>query len=130
ARAAGERVAVGGNFGTPALDVLADDVSFYVLELSSFQLALVDRLPCVAATVLNISPDHIDRHVDLAHHAAAKARIFRHAQAAVINADDAVVATMDSAHARRVRFGADRECDYAVVTDAAGRDWLAGGPTA
>src|SRR5699024_1069075 len=116
---------VGGNFGTPALDMLADDVSLYVLELSSFQLDLVDYLPCVAATVLNVSPDHIDRHGDLAHYAAAKARIFRHAQTAVINADDGVVATMDSAHARRVHFGSGRDCDYALTTDAAGRDWLA-----
>lgn len=129
ARAAGERVAVGGNFGTPALDLLADDVSLYVLELSSFQLELTDYLPCVAATVLNISPDHIDRHGDLAHYARAKARIFMAAETAVINADDAVVATMATGHADRMRFGTSRDCDYVLATDAAANDWLARGET-
>lgn len=124
ARAAGAHVAVGGNFGTPALDLLADEITLYILELSSFQLDLTERLDCVAATVLNISADHIDRHGSLARYAAAKARIFMAAQTAVINADDAVVAAMDSsAAAQVVRFGQSDASDYRLTTQA-GDDWL------
>ncbi|HLQ85733.1 MAG TPA: UDP-N-acetylmuramoyl-L-alanine--D-glutamate ligase [Salinisphaeraceae bacterium] len=128
AEAAGASVAVGGNFGTPALDLLAPEVSLYVLELSSFQLALTEQLDCVAATVLNISPDHIDRHGDLASYASAKARIFKAAETAIVNADDAVVAAMDTGAARVVRFGTTAQCDYALTRDSAKHDWLARGP--
>lgn len=129
ARAAGEQVAVGGNFGTPALDLLAEDVSLYVLELSSFQLELTERLECVAATVLNISPDHIDRHGSLQQYAGAKARIFRTAATAVINADDTVVAAMDTGAAHVERFGQTAGSDYTLITDDQGNDWLARGET-
>lgn len=115
AATAGRRVAVGGNFGTPALDLLAADVDLYVLELSSFQLELTERLACTAATVLNISPDHIDRHGSLAHYAGLKARIFRAAEVAVINIDDDRVAAMDTHAARVVRFGADTDADYRLL---------------
>lgn len=99
------RVAVGGNLGTPALDLLADDIDLYVLELSSFQLELTQELACVAATVLNISPDHIDRHGNLANYTAIKARIFRHTEWALVNIDDLHVASMATGAARIVRFG-------------------------
>lgn len=115
AAATGRRVAVGGNFGTPALDLLADDIDLYVLELSSFQLELTVRLACVAATVLNISPDHIDRHGSLEHYADLKARIFRAAETALINADDPHVVAMDTNGARVVRFGASEQADYRVI---------------
>src|SRR5699024_5304789 len=84
-----------------------------------------ERLDCVAATVLNISPDHIDRHGSLDRYAAAKARIFTATQTAVINADDPVVAAMNADVARIVRFGSTPDCDYALTTDAAANDWLA-----
>ncbi|MEQ1439915.1 UDP-N-acetylmuramoyl-L-alanine--D-glutamate ligase [Fontimonas sp. SYSU GA230001] len=87
-RAAGMRVAVGGNLGTPALDLLADDVQLYVLELSSFQLETTRSLRCAAATILNLSPDHLDRHGTMARYGAAKARIFKGCAAAIVNRDD------------------------------------------
>lgn len=124
AREAGDNVAVGGNFGTPALELLAENITLYILELSSFQLDLTDRLECVAATVLNVSPDHIDRHGSLERYAAAKARIFTATQTAVINGDDAVVAAMDTHGARVVRFGSTSNCDYRLTTDEAANDWL------
>lgn len=107
AKAAGLRVAVGGNLGTPALDLLGDDVQLYVLELSSFQLETTEHLNLVAATVLNISPDHLDRHGSLERYIAAKARIYRHAEVAVVNRDDR--ATHTGAHTARrvVSFGLD-----------------------
>ncbi|MGB7756925.1 MAG: UDP-N-acetylmuramoyl-L-alanine--D-glutamate ligase [Salinisphaera sp.] len=128
AAAAGRKVAIGGNFGTPALDLLADDVDLYVLELSSFQLELTERLACGAATVLNISPDHIDRHGSLEHYAELKARIFRAAETALLNADDARVASMETHNARVVRFGASEQADYRVVDTDDGL-WLARGNT-
>jgi len=84
----GKRVAVGGNFGTPALDLLDDDVEFYVLELSSFQLERAEPLSLAVATVLNVSPDHLDRHGSLQRYHFAKHRIFRGAKAVVANRAD------------------------------------------
>lgn len=97
ARASGIRVAVGGNLGTPALDLLDDAVELYVLELSSFQLETTSTLQAAVACVLNLSPDHMDRYPDLAAYAAAKARALHDAGVGVINADDPVVAAMRTA---------------------------------
>ena len=90
--AAGVRVHVGGNIGTPLIDrldaVAPDD--WLVLEMSSFQLELCTRSPQVAA-ILNITPNHLDRHPSLSHYAAAKANILRWqrpADVAVLGIDD------------------------------------------
>ncbi|MDM7322099.1 MAG: UDP-N-acetylmuramoyl-L-alanine--D-glutamate ligase [Gammaproteobacteria bacterium] len=88
--AAGHKVRVGGNLGTPALDLLAGEpAEFYVLELSSFQLETTSSLKAAAAVVLNVSEDHMDRYLSLAAYAKAKGRIYRHAAAAVVNREDA-----------------------------------------
>ncbi len=90
--AAGYRVEVCGNIGTPLcarVDGPRDRV--FVVELSSFQLEAVDRFRPRAAALLNISPDHLDRYANVAEYAAAKARIFGRQAAgdvAVVNADD------------------------------------------
>ena len=126
ARAVGLKVAVGGNFGTPALDMLDDDIELYVLELSSFQLELTESLAARAATVLNVSADHIDRHGDIEHYAALKARIFRGSQVAVVNADDARVAAMPTDSATVLRFGHTTDADYRLV-EADGETALARG---
>ena len=104
AEAAQVRVAVGGNLGTPALDLLADGVALYVLEISSFQLEWTRSLQCVAATVLNISADHIDRHGTIERYAAIKAGLLQQADLAVKNIDDPRVAAMPAG--RAVHFGA------------------------
>lgn len=88
AAAAGRKVAVGGNLGTPALDLLADDVELYVLELSSFQLETTEQLNAEVATCLNISEDHMDRYAGLPAYHQAKHRIFRGARQVVVNRDD------------------------------------------
>ena len=90
AAAAGRKVAVGGNLGTPALDLLADDVELYVIELSSFQLETTDWLNAEVATCLNVSEDHMDRYADLPAYHLAKHRIFRGARQVVVNRDDAL----------------------------------------
>ncbi|SHL08705.1 UDP-N-acetylmuramoyl-L-alanine--D-glutamate ligase [Phytopseudomonas punonensis] len=88
AAAAGRKVAVGGNLGTPALDLLADDVELYVIELSSFQLETTELLNAEVATCLNVSEDHMDRYADLPAYHLAKHRIFRGARQVVVNRDD------------------------------------------
>lgn len=127
---AGRNVRVGGNLGTPALDLLADgEPDFYVLELSSFQLETTSGLDAAAATVLNISADHMDRYRDLDEYAAAKARIYRGNGVMVINADDPYVAAMAQPGRRIVRFGLRAPAaagDFGVV-ERAGQPWLAHG---
>ena len=92
---AGRTVAVGGNLGTPALDLLAGPPpDAYVLELSSFQLERTASLCPAAACVLNLSPDHIDRHGSFAAYAAAKARVLDGAAVVVLSRDDAAVAAL------------------------------------
>ena len=85
---AGLRAGVGGNLGTPALDLLAADRDVYVLELSSFQLERLEQPGLAVAALLNVSADHGDRHADLDAYAAAKRRIFAGAANVVFNADD------------------------------------------
>ncbi|WP_313551168.1 UDP-N-acetylmuramoyl-L-alanine--D-glutamate ligase [Pseudomonas sp.] len=85
---AGKHVGVGGNLGTPALDLLDDNVDLYVLELSSFQLETCERLNAEVATVLNVSEDHMDRYSGMAAYHLAKHRIFRGARQVVVNRDD------------------------------------------
>ena len=90
AKAAGKKVAVGGNLGTPALDLLADDVELYVMELSSFQLETTHSLNAEVATCLNVSEDHMDRYSGMQAYHLAKHRIFRGARQVVVNRDDAL----------------------------------------
>jgi UDP-N-acetylmuramoylalanine--D-glutamate ligase len=92
--AAGERVEVGGNLGTPCLSFAPlGSEGIYVLELSSFQLELVTTLAFDVAILLNITPDHLDRHGDMAGYIAAKKRVFAGqgpGATAVIGQDDAI----------------------------------------
>ncbi|MEK9712076.1 MAG: UDP-N-acetylmuramoyl-L-alanine--D-glutamate ligase [Thalassolituus sp.] len=79
-----------GNIGVPVLDLLTagQSVDVFVAELSSFQLETTRNLNAAVATILNISPDHMDRYGNMASYERAKQRIFQGAQAVVINADD------------------------------------------
>jgi UDP-N-acetylmuramoylalanine--D-glutamate ligase len=91
----GRNALVGGNLGTPALDLLAQPrAQLYVLELSSFQLETTTSLATSAAAVLNVTPDHLDRYATLAEYADAKARIYAHCETAVVNRDDPLVRAM------------------------------------
>jgi UDP-N-acetylmuramoylalanine--D-glutamate ligase len=93
-REAGRSVAVGGNLGTPVLSLppLGADGT-YVLEMSSYQLELTQSLTFDIAILLNVSPDHLDRHGGMAGYIAAKRRIFARQQtpqAAIVGIDDEV----------------------------------------
>src|SRR6267154_1698674 len=92
--AAGQRVEVGGNLGTPALSLapLGRDGS-YVIEASSFQLELITTLAFDIALLLNITPDHLDRHGTMEGYVAAKRHIFarqKKAATAIVGVDDAI----------------------------------------
>jgi len=91
--AGGKRTAVGGNIGTPAISLVeqAAGESVVVLEVSSFQLETIETFRPKIAVVLNVTPDHLDRHRTFEAYVNAKARIFENQQAedfAVLNADD------------------------------------------
>jgi UDP-N-acetylmuramoylalanine--D-glutamate ligase len=126
AERAGLATRAGGNLAPPALDLLEGGAAqLYVLELSSYQLETTYSLELAAATVLNVTPDHMDRYADMAAYAAAKARIFDHCATAVINLDDPLVATMPRPGQKVLGFSLDAAggADYFVVADS-GRDWL------
>lgn len=90
AKGAGYRVAVGGNLGTPALDLYMQDptAELYVLELSSFQLETTYQLKAKVATILNVTPDHMDRYDDITAYVQAKQRVYDNATSVVCNLDD------------------------------------------
>lgn len=90
AKAAGKRVGVGGNLGTPALDLLDENAELYVLELSSFQLESTPQLNAEVACILNLSADHLDRYPSMQHYWQAKQKIFWGAKKIVANRDDAL----------------------------------------
>lgn len=90
-RNAGMQPMLVGNIGTPVLDALlptAPEHDCYVIELSSFQLELIENLELAAATILNVSSDHLDRYDDERAYARAKQRIYAHASTCVWNRDD------------------------------------------
>ena len=108
ARAAGRKVQVGGNIGTPALDLLGQGADLYVLELSSFQLETTHELNALAATVLNVSDDHMDRYPDKMAYFQAKQRIYNGCKNAIVNLDDALSTPMARDNLRFLCFGFNR----------------------
>lgn len=123
-RAAGRSTAVAGNIGPAALDALMCAIdsnelpAVWVLELSSFQLEATQTLVAAAATVLNISEDHLDRYNGLDDYARSKERIFQGGGVMVLNRDDArsLAAARDGREV--VTFGLNppaRRCDYGLV---------------
>lgn len=88
AEADGKAIGVGGNIGTPALDLLGQGKELYVLELSSFQLETTRSLNCIAATCLNISEDHMDRYTDLNGYREAKMTLYQQTHLSIYNRDD------------------------------------------
>lgn len=107
AKKAGINVQVGGNIGTPVLDLIAESpADLYVLELSSFQLETTHSLNAVAATILNVSEDHMDRYPSYTDYVSAKQRIYTHAQQIIYNRADALTKPPDDTQPA-VSFGLD-----------------------
>jgi UDP-N-acetylmuramoylalanine--D-glutamate ligase len=133
--AAGLDAVTAGNISPAALDALMERVKagkpprVWVLELSSFQLETTVTLAADAATVLNISDDHLDRYRDLDDYAAAKARIFNGDGVQVLNRQDARVKKMAHAGRNSISFGLDApggESDFGQ-SEKRGAPWIAQG---
>jgi len=129
-KAAGLKTIVAGNIGLPVLDALGMETpDVYVLELSSFQLETTTNLVVDAATMLNLSEDHMDRYASMQDYAIAKARIFYNAKLQVLNRDDAWSMLMARAKLPQVTFGLDSgedEHSYGL-RNVDGEAWLSCG---
>ncbi|MHC8441135.1 MAG: UDP-N-acetylmuramoyl-L-alanine--D-glutamate ligase [Candidatus Eutrophobiaceae bacterium] len=105
AQHAGLNTPVGGNLKPPALSLLDEDgAHFYLLELSSFQLYATHDLNALAATVLNVSEDHLDVHGDMQSYAAAKLRIYQGDGLMVVNVDDPLLKQVDTRGRQSVNY--------------------------
>ncbi len=131
AKNAGKSVGVGGNLGTPALDLLLEPIDLAVLELSSFQLQTTTNLSAQVATVLNMSPDHLDRHGDMLGYHQAKHRIFQGVKSIVINRDDPLSRPLVADDMPTLSFGSHAPDinQYGLIVDGEGDIWLARGRT-
>jgi UDP-N-acetylmuramoylalanine--D-glutamate ligase len=124
--AQGLQAPAGGNLGPPALDLLEHEADAYVLEISSFQMETTDSLAPLAATVLNLSADHLDRHGTLEHYGELKEKLLRTAEFAVVNIDDPLVAAMGKRHRQAVPFSVRTELAHGYsVVERDGERWLA-----
>jgi UDP-N-acetylmuramoylalanine--D-glutamate ligase len=133
-KAQGKQVALGGNLGTPALDLLPTEGEAWpriiVLELSSFQLAITQTLPLTVATVLNLSPDHLDYHGSEAQYLAAKCRIFQIARRMVVNREASNILPHLPTAIPSISFGLsmpENMHDFGLIKDASEDTWLCQG---
>jgi UDP-N-acetylmuramoylalanine--D-glutamate ligase len=116
-QAAGVGVQLGGNIGLPVLDLLPKPVEdIYVLEMSSYQLDLSEHLRCMVAVILNVSPDHLERHGGLAGYVRAKHRILHNQRAS-----DWAVLGVDDDHGERLYRKLVAKADRRVLPVAVGR---------
>ncbi len=124
AKTAGINVAVGGNLGTPALELLNDSVELYVMELSSFQLETVTKLNAKVATILNISADHLDRYENMRAYILAKLRVYFGAEHIVVNRKDVLTHPPLAAAVKPVFFGGNADFGgFGLIQD--GEEFLA-----
>jgi UDP-N-acetylmuramoylalanine--D-glutamate ligase len=115
-------VGVGGNLGIPALDLLQQPADYFVLELSSYQLETTHSLKPVAATVLNLSEDHLDRYNSYADYIQVKLQIYQNSKTCISNQDDETT-RHDS---NDILFGltANGAAEFGLVVNDSGT-WLA-----
>ncbi|MDP0342966.1 UDP-N-acetylmuramoyl-L-alanine--D-glutamate ligase [Glaesserella parasuis] len=111
AKQAGIKVGMGGNIGVPALSLLKSNYELYVLELSSFQLETTYSLKAKAATILNISEDHMDRYNNsVEEYRAAKLRIYQNAENIIVNGEDPL--TYPTQAVRSLKKFAEKDAEY------------------
>ena len=129
-KAAGKDAVAAGNISPAVLDVVLErgvnQPEVWVLELSSFQLETTYTLNADAATVLNISEDHLDRYADMDEYSAAKARIFSGCSVQVLNRDDERSMGMARKDCRIITFGLNlpgNESDFGIES-IEGETWL------
>jgi len=132
-KACGKDVVAAGNISPAVLDVVLErgvnKPGVWVLELSSFQLETTSSLNADAATVLNISEDHLDRYAGITEYSAAKARIFAGCGVQVVNRDDARCMSLARKECKTITFGLgqpDSPDDFGIARDG-GEIWLVQG---
>jgi UDP-N-acetylmuramoylalanine--D-glutamate ligase len=125
AKTAGINVAVGGNLGTPALELLNDAVELYVMELSSFQLETVTKLNAKVATILNISADHLDRYENMRAYILAKLRVYFGAEKIIVNRKDVLTHPPLAAGVKSIHFGGNADFGGFGVLEQDGVEHLA-----
>lgn len=113
---AGFQVCTGGNIGIPVLNIVHKKPDFFLLELSSFQLETTFNLKATLATILNISPDHINRYpLGIKQYIRAKQKIFNHAKTCIINSNNKILFSNEIKQRSLITFGAhqgDYHLDY------------------
>ncbi|MCP4326671.1 MAG: UDP-N-acetylmuramoyl-L-alanine--D-glutamate ligase, partial [Alteromonadales bacterium] len=122
--ASGCKVAVGGNIGIPALDLLSPEVELYILELSSFQLETTRSLHADIATILNISEDHLDRYNSYQHYTETKHLIYQQAKVALYNSEDSLTTPQNTSKAS-LSFGFDNAIYH--IKQSAAKNYLCKG---
>ena len=129
---AGKQVQVGGNLGTPALELIIQPApDLYILELSSFQLETVESLNAYASVVLNVTPDHLDRYDTEQAYRDAKAKIYAGSGVKVINQDDPIVSSWSTPQREQISFtlSQPKNNDFGLIKKN-GQLWLAQGEQA
>lgn len=127
---AGINAVAAGNIGLPVLDTLTDKlaVDAYVLELSSFQLERLDHVSAKAATILNVTEDHMDRYDSFAAYHAAKQRVYRGAQAIVINREQKLTDTLRNKSMKVYSYGFGKpDLQQFGLIEADSQQWIAFG---
>ncbi|MCK5905756.1 MAG: UDP-N-acetylmuramoyl-L-alanine--D-glutamate ligase [Gammaproteobacteria bacterium] len=129
AEKSGKRALTGGNVGIPVLQLLdQEQADLYILELSSFQLETTYSMNAVAAVILNVSEDHLDRYDGFDSYVAAKARIYDQCQMPIVNRDDERVSRLAGIN-ESVSFGLgepNRDQDFGLI-EKNGKKYLAKG---
>jgi len=122
----GYDVQLAGNIGSPVLDKITDANDYLIIELSSFQLETLTSMQAVAATVLNISADHLDRHKTIENYCAIKQSIYTQCETAVVNRDDsATQVSVENKSTTTISFGSDMpEVGHFGLKEIAGQQHL------
>ncbi len=131
-RQLGYKTQLGGNVGVPVLDTIAEQPELLILELSSFQLETMTSMKAIAATMLNLSDDHLDRHQTIDNYGQIKRRIYQQCEVAIYNRDDSQT-FVDEAAAKPVQMlsiGSDKPAMGEFGLDnCEGETWLFYGVT-
>ena len=128
ARCAGLDVGVGGNLGTPALELLSPQRDCYVLELSSFQLERCETFRATVGCVLNVSADHIDRHENMINYHRAKQSLYRGVEVAIFNRDDGLTTPLAAAGMRLHSFSLQApDLNHYGLREFDGQSWIVRG---
>ncbi|MBK4765351.1 MAG: UDP-N-acetylmuramoyl-L-alanine--D-glutamate ligase [Pantoea sp. Brub] len=123
AKFAGYQIAVGGNIGVPVLSLLKHSVQFYIIEISSFQLEYTSNLKTIAATVLNVTENHLNRYpLGLYQYRDTKLKIYQNALFCIFNASDNMTVPKINTHQNYISFG--NNCGDYYLNKKHGKTWI------